>query len=197
MTKPAFLKQVTELVKKHLLDPLIRSKNPPGIDARGVAVGLLVGIGIPVGAHTAVVGLLRLLLRFNLLAGFAFTWVCNPFTIFPLYYFCYWLGSLLLGRPIDMSFEAFRALMHSTVNQEYFWGTLVEFAKLGQGLLVRWLIGAGVVAIISATAGYVITLRIQTIRCQKVADKKGLGCAQYIELLEKQLDRTKEPAAAP
>ena len=68
-------------LRKRFLDPLIASANPPWFDSRGIAVGLFVGMGVPIGLHMLTLGLLRLIMRYNVVVAFAFTFVNNPITI--------------------------------------------------------------------------------------------------------------------
>jgi uncharacterized protein len=191
---PSILKDFRGLIQKYFLEPLVLSRNPPRLDAMGVAVGLVVGLGTPVGLHSVAVGLCRLMFRFNLLAGLAFTWVCNPINMFPLYYIYYRLGSLLLNRPAEMNFVGFRELMDCTADQSYCWETVAEFAKLGQDLVIRWLVGAEVLAIIFGTVGYLVTYRIQANRCRRAADRLGIGYAQYISDLETRAEVSPAPS---
>ena len=86
-------------VRKYFLEGFVGSMNPPWFDARGIAVGLAVGFGVPLGGQIVVLALLRTLFRFNSVVAFAFTWVNNPFSIIPLYYGYYYFGARLLNRP--------------------------------------------------------------------------------------------------
>lgn len=64
---------------------------------RGVALGMLTGILIPLGQIPAS-ALLALPLRANIPAAAATTFLTNPFTTPPLWVAAYWLGSWIL-RP--------------------------------------------------------------------------------------------------
>ena len=44
------------VLRKYFLAPLLSSSNPPWFDARGIAAGLAIGFGIPVGARNALPG---------------------------------------------------------------------------------------------------------------------------------------------
>jgi uncharacterized protein len=91
------------------------SSNPPWFDARGIAVGLAVGFGLPIGTQMVCLGALRLIFRFNSLLAFAFTWVNNPITLIPMYYGYYCLGSMMLGKPVIINLHAFREAMKPIV----------------------------------------------------------------------------------
>ncbi|MEW6347598.1 MAG: DUF2062 domain-containing protein [Thermodesulfobacteriota bacterium] len=182
-------------LRRHFVEPLAISRNPPWFDARGVAVGLFVGLGTPVGIHTVAVALMRLLFRFNFPVGLAFNWVCNPFNMFPLYYFYYWFGSVLLGKAPTMEFEVFRRLMDSVTDRTYFWEEFAGFLQLGQDLLLRWTVGALVVGVVSAVLGYLITYGVQARRCRREAEKSGMGYEEYVRGLEEPLSVSEDSQA--
>jgi uncharacterized protein len=163
-----------EWFHKKFVEPLVSSANPPWFDARGVSIGLIIGLGTPIGAHTVVLVLLRFVFRFNLLAAYAFSWVCNPFNMIFVYYGYYWLGSVLLHRPFNMDFHVFRKLIDPIAEQGHFWETLAEFAQLGEEILVRWLVAAVLFAIIFGILGYLITYRIQKKRFAKKIPAENL-----------------------
>ena len=96
-TRAGFYSNSAQMLRKHLLDPLILSEHPPWFDARGAAVGFFVALGMPVGSHMLIMGALRVIFRFNFLIAFAFSWIINPFTILPIYYADYRVGSLLMS----------------------------------------------------------------------------------------------------
>jgi hypothetical protein len=64
--------------------------------AGGVAIGMFCGM-IPVPIQMVFAAILAVLLRVNLPVALAATWYINPFTIVPLYYLAYKLGTLLTG----------------------------------------------------------------------------------------------------
>lgn len=81
------------------------------------AIGLFVAF-MPVVGHTLIAILIALALRVNLPVAAVSTWVSNPATMFPMYYFAYRLGSTLLGLELQpFEFEAsLNWLTHTFVN---------------------------------------------------------------------------------
>jgi uncharacterized protein len=63
---------------------------------RGVALGVVTGILVPMGQIPAS-AVLALPLRANIPAAAATTFLTNPFTTPPLWLFAYWLGCQMLG----------------------------------------------------------------------------------------------------
>jgi uncharacterized protein len=175
--------RLRRLLRRYFVEPLVLSRNPPWFDARGVAIGLIVGFGTPIGSHCVATLLLRSALRFNLIVALAFSWVCNPFNVIFLYYGYYYLGSIILGKP-SMDYEVFRGLLDPIAQESYFWETLYDFVRLGKDLLLRWTIAAIVLAVISGVLGYVVTLRVQTARCKRRAYKMGVNYEKFVKEME-------------
>jgi uncharacterized protein len=172
--------------RKYFVEPFVSSKSPPWSDARGVAIGLFVGFGIPLGAQMVSLGLLRLALRFNVVIAFVFTWVNNPISVIPMYYGYYVLGSLLLGKPAVMSAADFRELMAPVLSAQYFWNSVHAFMVLGKDLLVRWSLAAVSIATPTAIIGYLIGYRVQRARCVRRAEKLGITYRKLVQQLEKE-----------
>jgi uncharacterized protein len=170
--------------RKHFIEPFISSRNPPWFDARGVAVGLFIGLGIPVGTQMMVLGLLRLLFRFNTIIAFACTWVNNPVSIIPMYYGYYCLGSLMLGKQIIMSAEDFQTLMRPMLYPEYFWHSAQAFVYLGWDIVVRWLVAALTVSVACGLIGYLTGYRLWKVRCSRKARQLGISYEKLLSELE-------------
>jgi hypothetical protein len=65
--------------------------------AGGVAIGMLCGM-IPGPIQMFSAAVLAVVLRVNLPVAMAATWYTNPFTIVPLYYLAYKIGTLITGE---------------------------------------------------------------------------------------------------
>lgn len=165
--------------------PFVASTHPPWFDARGVAMGLAISLGCPVGLQMVTLGLMRLLLKFNLIIAFAVSWVMNPFTFVPIYYGYYRLGSALLDRPATLTAEAFRALMVPVLGSAHFWETFRSFVALGWEFVLRWSVGAALVTPVAAVLGYVAGYYLQRSRCMQNARKLGLSYDNLVRSLEK------------
>lgn len=176
-------------LRRYFVEPLVRSSNPPWFDARGIAVGLAIGFGVPVGAQMLCLGIVRLLMRFNTLIAFAFTWVNNPITLIPMYYGYYYLGSLVLGKPEVMNLEGFHELMRPITQAGYFWQSIRAFAHLGGDIVLRWVTAAVIVSIVSGVLGYVGGHIVQTRRCARRALKLGISYEKLVAELEKSVEK--------
>ncbi len=178
------MRRLYDLVYRHLVEPLVLSRNPAWFDARGVALGLVVGFGVPMGGHCLALGLLRLLMRFNFVVAIGVATVVNPLDIIPLYYGYYCLGSVMLGKTVALDRELFEKLMNPILDKSHFWEAIRAFTELGADILGRWMVAAVMVATILGIAGYVLTLRIQKKRCKTAAKKLGMRYEEFLAQLE-------------
>jgi len=96
-----------------LLRSILALDDSPHCIALGVSIGIFVGLTPTVGIQTAVilgvVFLTRRFFYFNASAAMAATYISNPFTMLPLYYCWYCLGTWFF--PGSMPFEEFREAM--------------------------------------------------------------------------------------
>jgi len=166
------------------VQPFVSSPHPPWFDARGVAIGLAISLGCPVGAQMVTLGATRLIVRFNLVIAFAVSWVMNPFTFVPIYYGYYRLGSVLLNRPETMTLETFRGLMVPLMGGAHFWETFRSFVALGWEFVLRWAAGAIIVTPIAAVLGYVAGYYFQQNRCKRRARKLGVSYDRFVKDME-------------
>lgn len=169
---------------KVFVQPFVSSPHPPWFDARGVAIGLAISLGCPVGAQMVTLGATRLIIQFNLVIAFAVSWVMNPFTFVPIYYGYYRLGSVLLNRSETMTLEAFRGLMVPLMGGAHFWETFRSFLALGWEFVLRWAAGAVVVTPIAAVLGYVAGYYLQQNRCKRRARKLGVSYDRLLRDME-------------
>lgn len=109
---PAALRSRRELkfLGRLLDDPFLLHLNRRSV-AGACALGLFVAF-IPVPGQMAIAALLAILLRVNLLISVAMVWTTNPVTMPPVYYFCYRVGTMLLGAKERVPFR---------LTLEWFW----------------------------------------------------------------------------
>jgi hypothetical protein len=87
---------------------------------RGVALGLFVGVIIPV-MHTAIAAVLAIPLRANVAITAAFTLIVNPITIPPLYYAAYRIGSWELHHDATLMNPSAAQRFSSELSRLLFW----------------------------------------------------------------------------
>jgi uncharacterized protein (DUF2062 family) len=76
---------------------LLTVRDTPEALARGLAVGLFLGVSFFWGLQILLAVLVSYLARGNKVVAAAMTAVSNPITFLPLYSFCYSVGHLILG----------------------------------------------------------------------------------------------------
>ena len=162
-------KALRDKIYFNIAQPLIASRNTPHYDALGVSVGLFVGLGAPLGSHMLILGLLRLVFKFNVIVAFGFTFVINPLDAIPMYYGYYLLGSLALGERVSLSFETFRKTMTPVLESQYFWESILTFFRLGEAIFLRWLTAAICLSVTFGILAYALTYFIQRKRLCRVA----------------------------
>lgn len=73
------------------------------LNRRSVAGGLALGVFIaflPVLGQMVIAAAFAILLRLNLPVAVMSVWITNPFTIAPIYYFSYKVGTQILSEPL-------------------------------------------------------------------------------------------------
>ena len=87
---------------------------------RGVALGLFVGVIIPV-MHTFIAALLAIPTRANIAVAAVFTLAVNPLTIPPMYYAAYRIGSWELHHDATLLNPAAAERFSSELSRMLFW----------------------------------------------------------------------------
>jgi len=108
--------------------------------ARGVAVGLFVGLTPTVGFQTIFMVIGCVILRGNFPAAFLVSWVSNPITMAPLYLGFNILGEAIFGHAVRTAVQLSGLLGEATLQTIF----------LGLGSLL--------IAVPSALAGYLLSL---------------------------------------
>ena len=117
--KRGFFKTIALLIRLKLVIPMIRSKAPPEITARGAMIGMAWAMTPLVGIQMYLVLMTWLCTRkffkwdFSLPVGLAWTWVTNVFTMPPFYYVFYLTGKVMTGEFAERTtYSKFYNLMH-------------------------------------------------------------------------------------
>lgn len=126
--------------------------------AGGVAVGLFVGILLPI-AQILFASLAAIVFRVNLPVAAFSTLVTNPLTFPPIYYGAYKLGAALTGwiAPVERDAPAPNETEHLIAHQSDIAGWLTTLIEWGQSVGLPLITGLLVLAVTAAGAGYVLT----------------------------------------
>lgn len=113
--------------------------------ARGMALGVFIGMTPTMGVQMPIALFFAMLLRENKLAAVLGVWISNPMTAIPIYTFNFKMGKYLLGTH-DLKMPNF--------------SSLEDVLQLGYDFLGPLTVGSLVVGIVAAAVAYVATLYI-------------------------------------
>ena len=99
------MKLIKNLNYKKILSLFLKQKGSPLFNAKGIAVGVFCGCFPFFGFQTLLGIFLAKAAKGNLFLAAIGTWISNPFTYIPLYFFNYKVGSLLLKKSPDIIFD--------------------------------------------------------------------------------------------
>ena len=123
----------------------IRLRGTPEDVARGLTLGIFIGMTPTMGIQMPIALFFAMLLKENKIAAMLGVWISNPLTCIPLYTFNFQVGKYVLSSP-DLSFPDFTSLE--------------EFMALGQDLLIPLIVGSLVAGVVVSAISYVIFLKL-------------------------------------
>ena len=147
-----------------LFGKLLHDPNLLHINRRSISGAFFVGLAmafVPVPFQMALAAGLAIYFRVNLPVSVGLVWITNPFTMPPMYYFCYELGQYILG---------------GTLEEVYFELSLEWIQTVLGEIWQPFLLGSFIAGVVVATLGSVsvrLLWRLQVIRrWQKRKDKR-------------------------
>lgn len=87
--------------RRYILHNILHADDPPHKLALGIALAMFVTFTPTVGLQMVLVFFLAWLLRANKVVGVPLVWLSNPVTIPPIFYFNYWVGSVVMGSQLN------------------------------------------------------------------------------------------------
>jgi len=111
--------------------------------ARGMALGVFIGMTPTMGIQMPIALFFAMILRENKIAALLGVWISNPMTVIPIYTFNFKMGKYILGTP-DLKMPNF--------------SSIEEMFQLGHDLLFPLTVGSLVVGVVAAAVAYVATL---------------------------------------
>lgn len=143
---------------------ILREKKNPKYNARGVALGLFVGMTPTMGIQMYIAVPLSILFKANPILAALLVWITNPVTFIPIYAFNFMVGATILAIKSENSLKFLNDLLDYM--QNIFFNPediIILFEKYKSefwNLFLALNLGCLLVGIILALAGYYITLRI-------------------------------------
>ena len=139
---------------------ILRTDDSPSRIARGVAIGIFLAWLPLIGLQMLLVLAFSFILRANKVVGLPIVWISNIFTLGPIYYPSYLLGSAILKSQVvgPKSFENhFREIFSSSLPWS---GRIKESADLLFGeLFYPTFIGSLIIGSLLALPCYFLTIR--------------------------------------
>ena len=133
---------------RYYYNKAVREKGTPEYIARGWAIGMFIGFAVPFGLQLMVSIPLSFLLKGSKLGAAVGTLATNHFTIFLIYPFQCWLGSRLIGSPLNFT-DISSKLEQVIQNQDY-----ATLFGLGKTLIIAFFVGGFLLAFISTPICY-------------------------------------------
>ena len=153
LKKIVSLKELKNVFKKETLKEylhkLVNLQATPGKIAFSVALGIFIGLLIPMGLQTIFIIPLAMFTGCNLIVAYAATLISNPVTIIPIYYLSVKIGTYF--TKINFTWDEF-----STVINNPTYGNII---KLGSDGIIVFFTGALLQAIIFSALFYFISLK--------------------------------------
>ncbi|MEM9189891.1 MAG: DUF2062 domain-containing protein [Myxococcota bacterium] len=175
------IRKLYERLKDVVVRRILGVDDTPHRIATGVLLGFIVAMTPTLGFQIAIYVAIASLIRTNKVSGVPILFISNPFTAAPLYYFCWWLGSLLLhGGAAEDGAAIVEERLEGAENQDSnFWTDMwtTEFwTDLGETLwnmgAELW-VGSLVLGVATGVPFYFITRWAVTQYRRLRADKPG------------------------
>ncbi|MBI4410911.1 MAG: DUF2062 domain-containing protein [Deltaproteobacteria bacterium] len=137
---------------KHYYNALIHSHATPEEVAGGFALGVFVSMTPTLGLHMILAAGFAALFKKNAIAAALGTWVTNPLTLFPVYYFTHRVGQTMMGesRLKILRPDSIRDLFH-----------------MGKEIFIPLLLGGILVGLLAAFVSYFFVKRLYPILKKK------------------------------
>lgn len=159
----------------------LRLQGDPREIARGVAVGVFIGITPTIPLHTILILFFALFLRASKLAGIlAGCVVSNPLTFFFQYYLSWRIGTALF--PYELSWQRIHELMSVISGHSSYQETFSEISKMGWNAVIVMVGGGAVLALPFTIVSYFLSLyfyqslrkRKQRLRAERAREQAAL-----------------------
>jgi len=135
----------------------IRLRGEPVYLAKGVALGVFIGITPTIPLHTALILSLALLLRASKISSLLVSWlVSNPLTFFAQYYFSWRLGNLLM--PGSLSWQKISHVLGIIEQGTGILEIIHQIATLGAKAIFAMILGGSLLALPFTVVSYFLSL---------------------------------------
>ena len=147
------MRYIKDINIKKILSLFLKQEGSPFFNAKGVALGVFSGCFPFFGFQTLLGLFLAKLARGNILLAAVGTWISNPFTYIPLYYFNYKVGSILLNNHSSF-------IMEKNIEINDLW-------RQGRMFSLKLIIGSSLVGLLLASISGLIVFFMYKFRTKK------------------------------
>ena len=144
------MKLVKKIDYKKILSLFMKQDGSPFFNAKGVAVGVFCGCFPFFGFQTLLGLILARIIKGNLFLAAIGTWISNPFTYLPLYFFNYKVGLYIFKNSQDIVFN-------KTLTVEELW-------QQGSVFSLRLILGSTIVGFLLASISGAIVFLLYKIK---------------------------------
>lgn len=146
---------------KNLRAQMVREPLPTNKIAAGWALGMFVGCSVPFGLQLIVSVPLAIAMKVSKIGATVATFITNPATIVFIYPAQIWVGSRILGAPLDWAYltSVSRRIADVSLMSSDGWRALGE---IGERILGGFFIGGLLVALVMTPLTYFLVTRIVT-----------------------------------
>lgn len=149
----------------------IRLQGEPKTLAKGVAIGIFIGITPTIPLHTILILTLCFYLEANTFAAILVSMlVSNPMTFFIQYFLSWWIGSLIF--PGVITWDRMHEVMNILQSHPSFTNSLAALGSLGLDAVMVLLCGGIILSLPCAVFAYFYTFRFFTHLRQRTNKKK-------------------------
>ena len=189
MARKGLYRRISFFVVHHIL----HTDDTPGRIARGVAIGMFIAWLPLIGLQMILVLALSFIFRANKVVGLPLVWISNPFTLGPVYYPSYLLGTAMLkSHPVSIESLEQRFAVFSSLPWSLRLKELADF--IFGDIFYPTMIGSLVIGSIAALASYFLTVRAvkrhRRRRIARRARKLSKLSEQIIQISSDQDDKT-------
>ncbi len=145
-----YIKKFNTISLKYYFEKILHLNLTPSKIAFSIAIGIFIGLVLPMGLQTFIAIPIALMLGCNMLLTVTATLISNPITIVPIYYLAIKIGQFI--THISISWQTIR----QTIDNPSFDGIL----NLSKNGLIVLFTGTFVLALTASLIVYFITLKL-------------------------------------
>ncbi len=160
--QPLNVPMMSRFFENKYVQRILHINDTPEAIALGAAVGMFLGMTPTVGIQMVLMVIVGTVIRANRFAGVAMVYVSNPFTVLPIYWMDYLVGSTLLGTH-SLTYDGFvetSKVFRNEWDVVGFWTATIGFVLAQTDVAVAMAVGGVVLGAVFAIPVYPLTLQL-------------------------------------